>query len=77
MSLPNFPSKLDELYYDSLVFTNKINCPHCDAGLFQTHVIQQGDVETIYTMEGDFFHSFKEIRVCEICKQEFATTDGF
>ncbi len=77
MSLPGFPTKLDESYYNSLVFTNKTNCPHCDADYFKTHVIQQGPVEACYTMEGDFFHTFKEIRVCKSCKKDFASTDGF
>jgi hypothetical protein len=77
MSYPGNVKKLDESYYDSLVFTEKTNCPHCDAGFFETHITQQGDVERHYTMEGDFFHTFKEIRACKSCKKDFASTDGF
>ena len=74
MSKPWVVSKLDENLYNSLVYTDKANCPHC---LTDNKFIIQKDDGTLVHDGSNFFKRQKEIWSCKNCHNYWATTDDY
>lgn len=74
MSKPWDVKKLDEDLYNSLQFTDKRCCPHCNE---DNKFIIQRDSGTLMHDGYHFFKRHKEIYSCKNCHGYFSTSDDY